>query len=81
MRSRKLARRAYEKLQREEARQRRETAGDDEDSDVMLIEQSVAMNASSQRSLRRRMKFFKFHENNRPAYFGMLGLPRHAPVT
>lgn len=77
VRSRKLARRAYEKLQREEARQRRETAGDDEDSDVMLIEQSVAMNASSQRSLRRRMKFFKFHENNRPAYFGTCSKKSH----
>jgi hypothetical protein len=69
MRNRKLLRKAHETAvaeERQRQRQRESQTADESGAEVIVYDPV----GSHVHSTRRRMKFFKFHENNRPAYFG-----------
>jgi hypothetical protein len=72
MSARKSARRAYQKQKAAEEKQCQVTNETEEDSDVMVVDPADAVLSNQPK---RKMKFFKFHENNRPAYFGTLWPP------
>lgn len=64
------ARKAFEKQRRNQEMARRRTDGTQEDDGLLLLD-----NLDTVALPRRKRKFLKFHDNNRPAYFGAWHLP------